>query len=278
MVSRVVVVCLVLLAPAWSACPQTPARGQGALDVPIDPGGGSGGLTIVNPTPDTWDLKVDGAPRGSVGPRSEARITDLRVGPHTVVATNLTLGLEQRGDVQVALRQVARHTLRAMVARLQVTNPHDVAVEIVVDGVVIGRAAPKADTTFEAVPAGKRMLVARALSGPGAVRVEQRLTPEGVARWTVPLLAEAPADVTMPKPPDGMGLVHMKNESRNAVSVFVGGVDKGLVAPGAWADFVLPPGTHKIEVKIEGIEARTEHTVTLRANQAAEWRWGGEAP
>ena len=80
--------------------------------------------------------------------------------------------------------------------------------------------------------------------------------------------------VRLPCPPPGMGLVHMKNDSRFPVYVFVGGEDKGLVAPGAWTDLVLPPGTHKLEVRIEGIEARTEHTVTLLANQAAEWVWG----
>ncbi|MCC6625048.1 MAG: hypothetical protein IT385_27620 [Deltaproteobacteria bacterium] len=274
---RAVMMTTTLLLLALGGCPKAPVDG-GALDVPVDPGGGGGGLTIVNPTGETWNLAIDGASRGSVGPRSEARIPNIRVGRHRIVATNEPLGLEQAGEVDVIARTTVTHTLRALVTRLTIDNPHDVAVDIVLDGVVLGRAAPGAQTVFDAVPAGKRVLVARAPDGPAAVRVEQRLAPGGSSVWVVPTLAPAPAEWTLPTPPAGMGLVHMKNASRNAVTVFADGVDKGIVAPGGTVDIVLPPGTHKLEVRIEGLAARTEHTVTLIANQAAEWVWGGENP
>lgn len=274
---------LVALAGALAltaGCPSSPLRaggGGGALEGPTDPGGGGGMLAVVNPTDDTWDLKLDGAGRGSVGPRSEARIPNVKAGAHVVVAENASLGIDQRGDVQVSAGQTTTHTLKPLVSRLKVSNPHDVAVEIVIDGVVIGRAAPKSDTVFEAVPAGKRMLVARAPTGPGAVRVEQRLAPNAESAWTVPALAESGGEhPSIPTPPTGMGLVHMKNDSRFPVYVYADGADKGLVAPAAWVDIILSPGDHKLEVKIEGIEARTEHTVTLRPNQVAEWIWGTE--
>jgi len=269
---------MMLLLATLAACPKAPVDGGGALETPVDPGGGGGGLVIANPTDETWDLTIDGAPRGSVGPRSEARIANIRVGRHRVVATNVPLGLEQAGDVDVLARKTVTHTLRALVTRLTIDNPHDVPVDIVVDGVVIGRAAPGTQTVFEAVPAGKRLLVARAPTGPAAVRTEQRLAPGGASVWVVPTLAPAPAEWSLPTPPPGMGLVHMKNASKNAVSVLANGIDQGLVAPGGTVDIVLPPGTHKLEVRIEGLDARTEHTVTLIANQVAEWVWGADAP
>lgn len=269
-----------LLLVTVSGCPKNgQLAGGGALDGPTDPGGGSGALTVVNPTEDTWDLVVDGTPKGSVGPRSDTRFPTLRAGEHTIVAKNGVLGLEQRASINVTHGVASSHTLKAMVTRFEVTNPHDVPIEILIDGTVVGRAAPSGKTTFDAVPAGLRTLVARASTGPGAVRTQYRLTPDGETAWVIPALAEQPTThPTLPTPPQGMGLVHMKNDSRFPVYVYANGVEKGLVASGAWADIVLPPGTHKLEVKIEGIQARTEHTVSLKANQAAEWIWGTEAP
>jgi len=273
---------LALLLPftfALSACPKNgQLAGGGALDGPTDPGGGNGALTVVNPTEDTWDIAVDGAAKGSLGPRSQTELPALKAGPHAVVATNGTLGLEQRGDVAVRYGVTSSYQLKAMVTRLEVTNPLDVPVEIAIDGSVVGLAAP-GKTTFDAVPAGNRTIVARATTGPGAVRTTYRLSPGGPSAWVVPQLTEQENSyANLPVPPTGMGLVHMKNESRFPVYVFADGVEKGLVASGAWADIVLPPGDHHLEVRIEGIQAKTEHTVTLKANQSAEWIWGSEAP
>lgn len=260
------------------ACPSGPLRGGGSLEGAIEPGGaGAGSLTVDNPTGDTWDLVVDGVPKGSVGPRSQARIPVIAAGAHTVVASSAGLGLTQDANVVVRAGEVATSTLRALVARLEVSNPHDVAVDIAVDGVVIGRAPPHADTVFDAVPAGRRLLMARAPTGPGSARLEQRLAPGGKTTWTLPALADgAAAGPTLPTPPLGMGLVRMRNASRLPVFVYADGVDKGLVAPGATVDFVLAPGTHALEVRMEGLEARTEHTVSLLPNQAAEWVWGDD--
>ena len=238
-----------------------------------------GALIVVNnPTGDTWDLVVGGAPRGSVAPGSEAQLLGIASGRHTVVAVNERLGLTQSRNVQVAPGAPALVVLKPMLARLRVHNPHPEAVAIAVDGTSIGTAVAGGETLFERVPAGKRMLMLRSLHGPGAVRVETRLPPDGEASLTVPALEGQVIDPNAPRPPDGQGLVRMRNASRLAVTVLADGKDHGIVPAGAVFDLVLAPGTHKLEVRIEGIEARTEHTVTLLPNQVAEWVWGDDSP
>jgi len=52
----------------------------------------------------------------------------------------------------------------------------------------------------------------------------------------------------------------------------------GPVPAGGTLDLVLAPGAHKLEAHIQGVEAFTEHSVTLIPNQVAEWLWGEDAP
>jgi len=234
-------------------------------------------IVVTNPTTDSWDLEVGGAPRGSVAPASEARLLGLPRGRQVVVATNTRLGLTQRATVEATPERPATVVLEALRAQLRVYNPHPFAVELAVDGVPIGTATSKLETVFDRVPAGRRMVMLRSLEGPGAMRVERMLPHDGVATLTVPdIAASDPARSGIPKPPDGKGLVRMRNASRLAVSVVAGGQEQGLVAPGGVLDIVLPPGEHRLEVRIGGIEAHTEHTVSLRPNQSAEWIWGEE--
>lgn len=234
-------------------------------------------IVVTNPTADSWDIAVGGAPRGSVGPSSETRLLGLPRGRLVVEATNTRLGLSQRATVEAAYERPVTVVLEVLRAQLRVYNPHGFAVEIAVDGVPVGTATPKLETVFEKVPAGRRMLMLRSLEGPGAMRVERMLPHDGVATLTVPDIAAAdPARSGIPRPPDGKGLVRMRNASRLAVTVVAGGQEQGAVAPGGILDIVLPPGEHRLEVRIEGIEARTEHSVSLRPNQSAEWIWGEE--
>ncbi len=64
------------------------------------------------------------------------------------------------------------------------------------------------------------------------------------------------------------------NGASGAVTLVANDVAQGVVQPGATHLLVLAPGSHRLEVHINGIEARTEHVVTLTANQVAEWVWG----
>ena len=233
-------------------------------------------VVVTNPTRDSWDLSVGGAPRGSVAPASEARLLGIPRGRQVVVAGNARLDLTQSHTVEAVPGAPSTVVLTPMRSRLRVHNPHAFEVELAVDGVTIGRAAPGAETVFDDVPAGRRMLMLRSAQGPGAVRIERTLPHDGVAALTVPEFAAGAASTGVPKPPDGQGLVRMRNASRLAVMVVADGREQGLVAPGGVLDVVLPPGEHRLEVRIEGIEARTEHTVTLRPNQSAEWTWGEE--
>ena len=232
-------------------------------------------VIVKNPTPDTWDLVVAGVPQGSVAPGSEARLLRIPRGRQLLVAANAVLGLTQSSSVDVG-QGTPIVELKAMVARLRVKNPHQEAVEIAVDGTVIGTADAASEVVFEGVPAGKRTLLLRSARGPGAVRIEKVMAADAETLLTVPALDSQVVDPNAAKAPEGKGLVRMRNASRLAVTVAADGKDHGVVPAGAVFDLVLEPGTHKLEVRIEGIEARTEHTVTLLPNQVAEWIWGEE--
>jgi len=235
-------------------------------------------IVVKNPTRDTWDIALGGVPRGSVAPGSEARLLGIARGRQTVVAANERLGLSQTTTVDVAAGEPAQVVLKPMLARLRVNNPHPEGVALAIDGTVIGTATAAGETVFEGVPAGRRMLMLRSTVGPGAVRVERDLPVDGEALLTVPALDTQVVDPNAVKAPEGQGLVRMRNASRLTVTVLADGKDYGVVPAGAVLDLVLAPGTHKLEVRIAGIEARTEHTVTLSPNQVAEWVWGAEAP
>lgn len=242
----------------------------------MDPGSSSKGAEILvrNLSGDSWDLFVGGAPRGSVGPRSDARLLGIRPGPQVVVASNERLGLTQRLSVDAGLKRAAEVRLEPMVATLRVSNPHDEAVEVAVEGATLGTVSGRAEAVFQRVPAGRRILVLKSTRGPGAVRVDKTMPPDAEARLTIPDIDAPEVDPNAPRPPAGQGLVRMKNASRLQVTLYADGRAYGTVAPGAVYDLVLPPGNHTLEVRVDGIDARTQHTVTLIPNQVAEWVWG----
>lgn len=266
-----VVVALALMVLGGCASAPAPAGVAGERE----PAGGAQ-ILVRNDSRDAWDLFVGGAPRGSVGPGSVARLLGIRPGPQVVVASNERLGLTQRVTVEADARAPAEVALRQMVARLRVKNPHADAVEVALDGVVLGRVAGGEEALFEGAPAGRRVLMIRSMRGPGAVRIDKDLPPEAEARVTVPDIEVAAVDPGAAAPPAGKAMVRMKNASRLAVSLWADGVDHGIVPAGASFDLVLPPGAHTLEVRIAGIEAHTEHRVTLAPNQVAEWVWGAE--
>lgn len=267
----------IVLALVSSGCGSSGEAGRAgapAIDRPVVEDAKNGVVIVKNPTRDTWDLVVAGVPQGSVAPGSEARLLRIPRGRQTVVATNTVLGLTQSSSVDAG-KGTPIVELKALVGRLRVNNPHSEAVAISVDGTLIGTADASSEVLFD-VPAGRRTLMLRSARGPGAVRVEKVMPADGETLLTVPALDSQVVDPNAPKPPEGKGLVRMRNASRLAVTVVADGKDYGLVPAGAVFDLVLEPGAHKLEVRIEGIEARTEHTVTLLPNQVAEWVWGEE--
>jgi hypothetical protein len=231
-------------------------------------------LIIDNPGVDSWDLRLGQDPRGSVAPKGRTTLDAVPPGPVTLHLDNARTGLSHR--IALVLRAGATDTVTVahLLSRLVVVNPHDEPVEVAIDGVVQGLASPATTTTFDGVPAGRRLVVLKSTRGPGAVSNEHTLPHNGMISLTVPPLAAAVGPSDLPRPPDGSALVRMRNQSRLAVTLFVNGVDRGLVASGGVTDVILPPGTHQLEVRIEGLDARTEHSVTLRPNQVAEWAWG----
>lgn len=235
-------------------------------------------IVVSNPTRDSWDLTVGGAPRGSVAPGSEARLLGIRRGEQTVVADNDRLGLTQSHTVVARPGVPVTVVLTPMLARLRVDNPHPEAIEIAVDGTAVGVARPSGETLFDGVPAGKRMLMLKSTKGPGAVRLERTLTPGQETVVTLPDLAADGIDPNAPRAPEGKGLVRMKNGSNLTVSLVADGKDYGFVPAGAVFDLVLEPGAHTLVVRMEGLDATTSHTVTLLPNQVAEWVWGAPGP
>lgn len=228
-------------------------------------------LIVENPSDDSWDLRWHGGKRGNVAARSEMRLVDVPPGPQEIEAVNERLGLSQTVSVDLAPGKTARVTLPPVRARVLVVNRQPIAVEVLVDGVRIGRVEAASETALDA-PAGRRLVLVRRPDGPGAVRLEKLFRPDGENRLEVPELA-ASVNSGLPTPPAGQGLLRMRNAGRLAVTLWVDGRDQGLVASGAIVDVVLAPGTHALEVRMEGLEAKTEHSVSLVANQVAEWTW-----
>lgn len=231
-------------------------------------------LIVENPTVDALDVRLGPEPRGSIPPSQSITLAPIRPGRWTLLLESPRSGLVEDQSVQLAAGETRTIVATRQLAALRVDNPHASPVEVSIDGVVYGVAAAATSTLIPGAPAGRRTIVLKALSGPGAVRFERRL-PVGPVSIEVPALAGPVVVHELPKPPDGMGLVRMRNESRFAATLFVDGVDKGLVETGGMVDVILSPGEHHLEVRLEGLEARTEHRVTLRPNQAAEWIWGG---
>jgi|GEM_PF-3191791 len=232
-------------------------------------------LEVRNPTSDSYAITVAGAPRGTVAPSGTLILDDLRPGEAVVLASNAAVHLTQRHVVQLDGSRPVRLELRPQVARLKVVNHRDVPVEVLVDGLSVGWAKPGAETVLEGVPAGQRTLVARAGDGPRAVRAERFMAEDGETVWA-PAVPESVASRTgVPRPPAGQGLIWMKNRSSFDVSVFIGGEEVSLVAAGASAEIIVPPGTHTLVVHIEGADAVSQHEVTLLPNQTAEWDYRG---
>ncbi len=253
---------LLLLAACGTARPPAPVDGHAEVR--------QGVIIVKNPTPDTWDLKLGGVPKGSIAPGSEAQLLDVAPGRYVLVADNTQLGLSQ--SIAVELGSVA--VLKPLVGRLRAKNPHDVAIVLLIEGAEVGVIAAQSETVFEGVPAGKRTLILKTTRGPGAIRLERVLPPDGEAILNVPELDATMLDPNATKAPPGMGLVRFKNGGNLAVTLVANDVAQGVVQPGATHLLVLAPGSHRLEVHINGIEARTEHVVTLTANQVAEWEWG----
>jgi len=228
-------------------------------------------LIVENPGDDSWDLRWHGGVRGNVAARSEMQLVDVPPGPQEIEAVNERLGLSQTVSVHLAPGKTARVTLPPVRARVIAVNRQPVPVEILVDGVRIGRVEAASEVALDA-PAGRRLVLVRRPDGPGAVRLDKMLRPDVDNRLEVPELA-ASVSSGLPTPPAGQGLLRMRNAGRLAVTLWVDGRDQGLVAPGGLVDVVLAPGTHAIEVRMEGLEAKTSHTVSLVANQVAEWSW-----
>jgi len=257
---------LILALALSSGCPSTSA--------PAPATSGPARLIIDNPGIDSWDLRLGQEARGSVAPGARTTLDAAASGPITLYLDNARTGLSQRIDL--VLRQGATDalTIPHLLSRLVVVNTHAEPVEVAIDGVLQGLAAPATTTTFDGVPAGRRLVVLKSTRGPGAVRGEHVLPHNGVISLTVPPLAAAIGPSDLPRPPEGSALLRMRNQGRTAVTLFVDGQDRGLVAAGGVTDVILPPGTHQLEVRIEGLDAHTEHSVTLRPNQVAEWAWG----
>jgi len=257
---------LTLAAMALLGCASAPTPDLGAVP--------TARLIIDNPGIDSWDLRLGQDSRGSVAPRSRTTLDAIAPGPVTLHLDNARAGLSQRFDLDLRPGSTDALTIPQPLSRLVVVNPHDEPVEVAVDGVVHGLASPATTTTFDGVPAGRRLVVLKSTRGPGAVRNQHTLPQNSSISLTVPPLAAAIAPSELPRPPEGSALVRMHNQSRLAVTLFVNGQDRGLVAAGGVTDVILAPGTHQLEVRIEGLDARTEHSVTLRPNQVAEWSWG----
>ncbi len=267
---------------AWTAIPAllviafalSLAASGCATTKPASPSDEPARLVIDNPGLDSWDLHLGQDPRGSVASKGRTTLDAVPPGPVTLLVDNARTGLSQR--IALILRPGATETvtLAPLLSRLVVVNPHDEPVEVAIDGVVQGLASSATTTTFDGVPAGRRLVVLKSTRGPGAVSDEYTLPHNGLISLTVPPLAAAIGPSDLPRPPEGSALVRMRNQSRLAVTLFVNGQDRGLVAAGGVTDVILPPGTHQLEVRIEGLDARTEHSVTLRPNQVAEWAWG----
>ena len=232
-------------------------------------------LTLMNPTGDTYSVSVGGTPRGSVTPGARLTVTGLAPGDAAVLASNDTLRLAQRQVVTLVADAEATFTLRRQLARLRVVNHRAVPVELLIDGVSVGWAAPSRETVLEGVPAGQRTIVAESGSGPGAVRAERYLAEDEETSWAVPALVGAVGTREVPHPPPGQGLIWMHNTSTFDVHVFIAGEEVSLVAAGATAEIVVAPGIHQLVVRMEGVDAASEHEVTLLPNQTAEWDYRG---
>ncbi|MFT7578642.1 MAG: hypothetical protein ACI9MR_000300 [Myxococcota bacterium] len=229
-------------------------------------------ITIHNKTGDAWFVDIGGSARGSVPPSRSSVIQSVAPGLVTLQARNDRLKLSQRGQIEVAEGGVGEWTIEAQHATLKVVNKSQSQVEILVDGAMIGRAA-KGETVFDAVPAGLRTLIARSVTGPGAVQAERFLDTGAAVLWVLPDIGAAVGSGA-PKPPKGQGLIWMKNKSSTAVTVSIEGVERATVAAGGVAEIIVAPGDHKLVVRLEGVDALSEHAVSLRPNQTAEWVYG----
>lgn len=232
-------------------------------------------LTVVNPTDDTYALAVGGAARATVPPGGRVDLTGLSPGEAVVLAQNDGLHLTQRHELTLDATRPATLTLRRQLARLRVVNSRHVPIEVLVDGLSAGWAAPDGDTVLEGVPAGQRTLVARAADGPRAVRAERYLNEDAETSWAPAVPVESATGEGVPRPPPGQGLIWMRNTSTFDVRVFIGGEEVSFVFAGATAEIVVPPGTHTLVVHIEGADAISEHEVHLLPNQTAEWDYRG---
>ena len=185
-----------LFMPACGSASE-PTRKDGPADVR------QGVIIVKNPTADTWDLRLGGVPKGSIAPGSEAQLLDVAPGRYVLVADNAQLGLSQ--SIAVELGSVA--VLESLVGRLRANNPHDIGIMLFIEGVEVGLVAARSEIVFSGVPAGKRTLILKTTQGPGAIRLERVLPPNGEAVLNVPELDATMLDPNAPKAPEGKGLV-----------------------------------------------------------------------
>lgn len=144
-------------------------------------------VKVHNPTVDSQRVIVNGILRGTVLPKDSLDVIPVQVGNNEFVFKTTLSGLEQRKSLVLTEGQHGELSIPLQTTDLTVTNATTGEVDVLVDGKMYGRALPEADTLIKGVPAGKRLIVVKAVKGPGAIRIDKTLY-EGSDSLVLPAL------------------------------------------------------------------------------------------
>lgn len=233
---------------------------------------GAAAVHLVNATPDTLDIEADGGARATLPPGAEGRLGPLAPGAVRLVARSRLADVAYRVELDLGEGDTGAWRIEPRQAKLQVDNPLDGEVEILVDGAAVGRAPASASAHIEAVAAGTRTLIARAVEGGYAVQLDQPLVAGETFRWVLPDRARG----RLEEIPAGKGLIRLTNHSAYTVRVLVSDGQIIQVPPGERARIVVTPGAHELEAHVMGSRIASMHSVEVAADQVAEWDYGLE--
>ncbi len=235
-------------------------------------------VTLVNRTRDTLEIRVtrDGKTEtfGSVAPLSRMALTRLAPGPVVIELATFDGQVLHRHAVELVGGRPVTLDLEAPIATLEVVNPLDVDVDVLVDGRRVGRVSRGQTSRFDALPAGRRVLVARAVVGPLAIQQPQVLEPGQTFVWRLPQPEAEVGPAGGPTAPPGMALLVFTNQGSSEIELVVDEQVHGRVAPGQATQVPLTPGAHRVYARIPGTQIRTEQSLTVTSGQVARWEYG----
>lgn len=258
-----------------TACGSTPASEAPQL----------GSIEVVNQTADNWTLTIGGSNYGNVPPNNRKVYETIPPGQVLVMVKNASLQLSQRSTLPLASGAHGRFFIKPQYGKLRIVNPRDKSVDISVDGVLVGRARAAGETTFQSVVAGQRRLVGKSPGSASQLSTELFLGEGKLTTWTLaPDAAATPskpaagsgAVSTVPRPKPGQALLWIRNFTDKAVEVDVDNAPRGVVRGSTDAEIHVAPGYHTVEIRRQGVGARTTHTVTVKADQVARLPIGQE--